>query len=329
VTDPRVLIIGGAGYIGSHTAKALHGAGFQPVVFDNLSTGHPWAVQWGPLEVGDIRDTGRLRQIIGDYQIGAVLHFAALSCVGESVAQPLAYYDNNVGGALSLLRAIEGGPCCRIVFSSTCATYGEPVTVPMPETHPQQPINPYGASKLMVERLLLDVGCAQGFNTILLRYFNAAGADPGGAIGEAHTPETHLIPLVLDAALGRRPEIKVFGDDYPTPDGTCLRDYIHVDDLADAHVRALRRLLAGGPTDAFNLGNGQGFSVREVIRTAEAVTGRPIPTSVAPRRDGDPPVLVADAAKARRDLGWVPARPALRDMVADALGWMTGNGAGR
>ncbi|MGC2855121.1 UDP-glucose 4-epimerase GalE [Novispirillum sp. DQ9] len=316
-----ILVVGGAGYIGSHACKALAAEGFIPVVFDNFHRGHRWAVQWGPLVEGDIRDAAALDAAFAAHRPVAVMHFAALSEVGESVKRPYDFYSNNVCGTLSLLQAMERAGCATIVFSSTCATYGLPETVPIPEDHPQRPINPYGATKLAVEGLLRDAGPALGLRSAVLRYFNAAGADPEAQVGERHEPETHLIPLVLQVAAGRRDCIRVFGDDYPTPDGTCIRDYIHVCDLADAHVLALRHLLAGGDSLELNLGNGAGYSVREVIDTARAVTGHAIPAITEPRRPGDPPVLVGDAAKARALLGWVPRRPALADQIADAWRW--------
>jgi UDP-arabinose 4-epimerase len=319
--NKRILVTGGAGYIGSHACKALARAGYGPVAYDNLAYGHEWAVKWGPLEIGDIADRERLDEVIEKYAPMAVLHFAAFAYVGESVADPLKYYRNNVAGALTLLEAMRDNAINKIVFSSSCATYGEPNEVPIPEGHPQDPINPYGASKLMVERILADVGTAHGIRSVALRYFNAAGADPGGEIGEDHDPETHLIPLVLRAVGRGNQELKIFGTDYSTPDGTCIRDYIHVDDLADAHVKALQALERGVSTTACNLGTGQGFSVREIIAAAERVTGREISVVEAPRRPGDPPRLVADAGYARELLGWRPIWTDVEGIIETAWKW--------
>ena len=316
-----VLVTGGAGYVGSHACKALAAAGITPVTFDNLEAGHRWAVKWGPLVVGDLRDTGKLDYAIRKYKPAGVLHFAAHAYVGESTLNPLKYYDNNVAGTLSLLGSMQAHDIRHIVFSSTCATYGVPKVVPIPEDHPQDPINPYGSSKLVVEWMLRDMAFAHDLRFVCLRYFNAAGADPDGEIGEAHSPETHLIPLVLDAASGDIPEIAIFGDDYDTPDGTCIRDYIHVSDLADAHVRALKWLLSGGDAMFLNLSNGKGFSVRHVIDAAQRVTGLKVPVVVHPRRPGDPPVLIGEASKARALLGWEPQRHELEQQIADAWSW--------
>lgn len=316
-----ILVTGGAGYIGSHTCKALAAAGHQPVTFDNLVYGHREAVKWGPLEVGDLLDTPCITAVLEKYRPAAVLHFAAYAYVGESVTNPYKYYQNNVSGTLSLLQAMKQADVQTIVFSSTCATYGVPAIVPIPETLPQAPINPYGMSKLMVERILQDASAAYGLRAVALRYFNAAGADPEGEIGEAHDPETHLIPLVLDAAAGRRPHIQIYGTDYPTPDGTCIRDYIHVCDLADAHVLALEYLQNGGQTDFFNLGNGQGFSVRQIIDTAESVTKQKIPTQKSPRRQGDPPALVGDPERATNILKWKPKKSSVQTQIEDAWKW--------
>ncbi len=317
----NILVTGGAGYIGSHACKALAQAGYTPVTYDNLVYGHRWAVRWGPLEVGDIADRARLDAVIAQYRPAAVMHFAAYAYVGESVQDPGKYYRNNVAGTLTLLEAMRDHGIDTLIFSSTCATYGIPDQVPIAEDHPQRPINPYGASKWMIERILQDFDAAHGLRSIALRYFNAAGADPDGDIGEAHDPETHLIPLVLDAAAGKRPAITVYGDDYDTPDGTCIRDYIHVTDLANAHVVALKALQAGPATTAYNLGNGQGFSVREVIAAAEAVTGRPVPVHIGARRSGDPARLVGDARRIRQALGWTPRHQALEAMLATAWRW--------
>ena len=317
----HVLVTGGAGYIGSHACKALAAAGYVPVSFDNLVYGHEWAVRWGPFVRGDILDRAALDAVIDKYKPIAVMHFAAFAYVGESVQNPGKYYRNNVGGSLNLLEAMRDHGTGTFIFSSTCATYGVPQSVPIPETHPQNPINPYGASKLMIEQMLRDFDSAHGMRSISLRYFNAAGADPDSEIGEAHDPETHLIPLVLDAAAGVRPEIVVYGDDYDTPDGTCIRDYIHVTDLAEAHVLALRALEAGAKTTAYNLGNGRGFSVKEVIDTARAVTGRNFPIRMGARRPGDPARLVGDATRIQRELGWQPRHADLAEMIETAWRW--------
>ena len=317
----RTLVTGGAGYIGSHACKALAKAGYQPVVYDNLVYGHDWAVRWGPLEQGDITDRTRLDEVIQQYRPEAVMHFAAYAYVGESVQEPGKYYRNNVAGTLTLLEAARDHHIARFIFSSTCASYGVPNQIPISEDHPQQPINPYGWSKLMIEQILRDFDTAHGLRSISLRYFNAAGADPDGEIGEAHDPETHLIPLVLDAASGRREAITVFGADYNTPDGTCIRDYIHVSDLAEAHVLALRALEQGAPSTVYNLGNGQGFSVREVIECARRVTACEIPVQVGPRRAGDPPRLIGSAVRSQRELGWRAQYSDLDIIMQTAWAW--------
>lgn len=318
----KVLVTGGAGYIGSHACKALALSGHEPIAYDNLVYGHRWAVRWGPLVEGELADATALDAAFRSHKPDAVMHFAAYAYVGESVADPIKYYRNNVAGSLALLDACHRHGVDKLVFSSTCATYGVPHQIPITESHPQAPINPYGASKLMVERMLADCGTAHGLRSIALRYFNAAGADPDGEIGEAHDPETHLIPLVLEAAAGKRPHIQIFGTDYDTPDGSCIRDYIHVSDLADAHVQALRHLVDSAPgMQAFNLGNGTGFSVREVIAAAERVTGRSIPVVEGPRRPGDPPALVGDPTHARAELGWQPKLDELDTIVATAWEW--------
>jgi len=316
-----VLVTGGAGYVGSHTAKALAQAGYQPVTVDNLGRGFAHAVRWGPLERGDILDRAFLDAAIRRWQPQAVLHFAAHSYVGESVTAPGLYYRNNVVGSLTLLEAMRDHAIANIVFSSTCATYGLPVRLPLSEDHPQAPINPYGASKLMVERLLADFGAAHGLRSVALRYFNAAGADPDGEIGENHDPETHLIPLAIGAALGTQPKLKIFGTDYATADGTCIRDYIHVTDLAAAHVAALRHLEAGGASVACNLGTGAGLSVRAILTEVERVAGRSVPAEEGPRRAGDPPELVADAARARQLLGWTPQCSDIASVISTAYQW--------
>jgi UDP-glucose-4-epimerase GalE len=324
----KILVTGGAGYIGSHACKALAAAGMEPVVYDNLSRGNRWAVKWGALEVGDIGDETRLHAVLEQHQPAAVIHFAAFAYVGESVEDPNLYYQNNVCGSASLLRTITQWKPIPVVFSSTCATYGVPDQVPIPENHPQRPINPYGFTKLVVERILADADRAYGLRSVSLRYFNAAGGDPDNEIGEAHDPETHLIPLVLAAARNGT-AVTVFGDDYDTKDGTCVRDYIHVADLADAHVRALKYLLAGGTTTAMNLANAHGYSVKEVIETAERVCGRPIQVKMAPRRPGDPAALIGSAERAHELLGWVPKRSSLEVQLSDAWNWMRKNTANR
>jgi UDP-glucose-4-epimerase GalE len=323
MAERSVLVTGGAGYVGSHVCLALAEAGYRPVAYDNLSRGHRWAVQFGPLEEGDIGDARRLAEVFARHRPMAVLHFAALTYVGESVSDPAAYYRTNVAGTLTLLEAMRDAGVSAIVLSSTAAVYGAAGATPIPETAPLSPINPYGMSKLTAERMIADFVGAYGFHAAALRYFNAAGADPAARIGEDHTPETHLIPLVLDAALGRRDAIAIFGDAYPTADGTCVRDYIHVLDLAEAHVAALKRLVThdGPGFVALNLGTGSGASVREVIATARRVTGRPIAVRPAPRREGDPPALVADPARAMATLEWSPRRSTLEEQIRDAWGW--------
>jgi UDP-glucose-4-epimerase GalE len=317
----KVLVTGGAGYVGSHAAKALSQAGYTPVVFDNLVYGHRDAVRFGPLVEGDLLDRSALAEVFRDFQPEAVLHFAAYAYVGESVSDPGKYYRNNVLGSLNLLDAARENSVNRIVFSSTCATYGNPIETPITESHPQSPINPYGQSKLMVERMLRDYDFAYGIRSVALRYFNAAGADESGELGEDHSPETHLIPLVLDAAIGQRESITVHGRDYPTSDGTCVRDYVHVTDLADAHVRSLRYLEAGGASSAFNLSTGTGCSVEEVIQSARRVTGRDIHVVEGSRRIGDPPALVGDATQAQRELNWSPQYRDIDSIIASAWRW--------
>ena len=305
MSDQRthVLVTGGAGYIGSHTAKALARKGFVPVTYDNLVHGHSWAVKWGALVEGDILDSAKLVETLRHYRIAAVLHFAAYAYVGESVSHPERYFHNNVGGSLALLDAVLAAGVQHIVFSSSCATYGNPAQIPITEDTPQLPVNPYGETKLVVERALRWYGEAHPLKWMALRYFNAAGADPDGELGEVHDPETHLIPLVLRAALTGKP-LEIYGDDYPTADGTCMRDYIHVSDLADAHVRAIEHLLGGGGSLALNLGTGTGHTIHEVIRAVEKTTGLKVPYRVAARRPGDPAVLVADPSRAAAVLGW-------------------------
>ncbi len=301
----KVLVAGGAGYVGSHTCLRLAEAGFEPVVYDNLSNGHEEFVLWGPFEQGDIRDGARLDEVFARHRPAAVLHFAALIEVGESVKRPDRFYDNNVAGALKLIEAARRAGVDKLVFSSTCATYGEPRQVPMDETHPQAPLNPYGRSKLMVEHMLEDFDRRLDFRSVVLRYFNAAGADFEGRIGEWHEPETHAIPLAIRAAMGEG-GFKLFGDDYATRDGTAVRDYVHVLDLADAHVLALRRLLEGGGSDVFNLGTGTGATVEELVAAVARVSGRPFEVERVGRREGDAPILVADNSKALQVLGWRP-----------------------
>lgn len=316
-----ILVTGGAGYIGSHVCKALAARGHTPVAYDNLVYGHSWAVKWGPLEVGDIADRQALEDVVARYAPEAVIHLAAYAYVGESVADPGKYYRNNVAGSLTLLEVLRDRGVGRLIFSSTCAVYGIPEVTPIKEDAPLAPINPYGASKRMIEQMLADFHTAHGLESVSLRYFNAAGADPDGEIGEAHDPETHLIPLVLDAAQGTRPQVTVYGDDYDTPDGTCIRDYIDVSDLADAHVRALEWLQKQQGAHAFNLGNGRGFSVQEVIDSVRRVTGRAVPVEIGPRRPGDPPQLVGSADSARRELDWTPAHGELDAIVETAWRW--------
>jgi UDP-glucose-4-epimerase GalE len=317
----RILVTGGAGYIGSHTAKVLAGAGHEPVSFDDMSQGHEWAVRWGPLERGSLSDPARLAEVFASARIDAVVHFAASALVGESMTDPAKYFRNNAVGTLNLLEAMRATGVGTIVFSSTCATYGTPVRVPIDETHPQAPMNPYGESKLMVEKMLRWYGDAYGLRWIALRYFNAAGADPDCEIGEDHDPESHLIPLVIGAARGTRPAVKILGTDYGTPDGTAVRDYVHVMDLADAHLRALDRLRAGTPSQAINLGTGHGHSVREVVDTVARVSGRMVPAVESPRRPGDPPELVAAPARAREVLGWTCQYADLETIVRHAWAW--------
>ena len=316
----NILVIGGAGYIGSHVVKMLAEKGYNPVVFDNLSKGHKEAVENFPLELGDLGDKQALSAVFKKHTIEAVMHFAAFIEVGESVQAPSKYYHNNVSSVLNLLDAMVENHVNYFVFSSTAATFGEPVRERIDETHPQLPINPYGNTKLMVEKMLADFDTAYGLKSTALRYFNASGADDSGKIGESHTPETHLIPLVLQAAAGKRPSIKVFGTDYPTPDGTCIRDYVHVNDLARAHILALEKMVRENKSERFNLGSGSGFSVAELIKEAKAVTGVDFPVQTAPRRAGDPAVLVADSTKAQKVLGWSPEYSLTR-IIETAWNW--------
>lgn len=316
-----ILVTGGAGYVGSHAVAALTERGHDVVVVDNLSFGHREFAGSSRLEVLDLVDRSKLLSLFRDVRPNAVMHFAALALVGESVTDPSKYYFNNVGGMLNLLEGMRENNVPYLVFSSTCATYGIPSTIPITESCPQNPVNPYGRTKLMAEQICRDFDRAYGIRTVFLRYFNAAGAHPDGHIGEDHTPETHLIPLVLDVALGRRKSIHVFGTDYPTPDGTCIRDYIHVGDLAEAHVAALDYLLRGGTTEGFNLGNGNGYSVNDIIRRAEALTERTIAVVPSPRREGDPPVLIADSTRAKTVLNWSPRFPDLDRIIGSAWQW--------
>jgi UDP-glucose 4-epimerase len=316
----KVLVAGGAGYIGSHTCLDLFGNGFVPVVYDNLSNGHAEFVKWGPLEVGDIRDRGKLEEVLRKHKPVAIVHFAAAIEVGQSVRDPAAYYDNNVSGTITLLRAAQATGIEKLVFSSTCATYGIPVSSPMKESHPQLPINPYGRSKLVVEQILRDLDLYQGFRSFILRYFNAAGADPEGRIGEWHSPETHAIPIAIEAALGRRAYFEVLGTDYGTRDGTCVRDFVHVLDLANAHTRAVEHLLRNGESHVLNLGTGHGTTVKEMLQTIQHVIGKELKVKYGPRREGDSPVLVADSTLAKQTLGWSP-RHDLRSIVNSAWNW--------
>ncbi len=316
----NILVIGGAGYVGSHTVRKLVQAGHRVCVVDNLSKGHRASVAGVPLVVGELSDRKLLTRVFAEEKIEAVMHFAAFALVGESVAQPALYYQNNVSATLELLEAMREAGVWRIVFSSTTATYGQPDKIPIAESTPQLPINPYGFTKLVIEHALTDYAYAYGFGCAALRYFNAAGASPDGDIGEDHDPESHLIPLVLQTALGQREKIGIFGDDYPTPDGTCIRDYIHVDDLADAHLQALD-LLQPSINLQLNLGTGRGHSVQAVIDACRAVTGHPIPTSLEARRSGDPAELVADSSLAQRVLGWKPSYVDIEEIVSTAWNW--------
>lgn len=322
-----ILVVGGAGYIGSHMVKQLRQAGYAVAVVDDLSSGRREAVLAAPLHVGDIGDAGFVSALLAQVRPAAVMHFASFIQVGESVADPGKYYRNNVTATQVLLDAMRAQGIDRFIFSSTAAIFGDPLYTPIDEAHPKAPINPYGRSKWFVEQMLDDYDRAYGLKSVCLRYFNAAGADPEGELGECHEPETHLIPLILQVASGRRPHITVYGEDYPTPDGTCIRDYIHVSDLCQAHLLALQQLLAGGGSARYNLGNGNGYSVREVIAAARRVSGHPIPVQTGPRRPGDPPVLVADARAARQVLGWQPRHADLDTLLAHAWAWEQRHGA--
>lgn len=316
-----VLVTGGAGYIGSHCCKYLSEKGYIPIVYDNFVSGHREFVQWGPLEEGSIGDKDKLVSVLEKYQPVAVMHFAAYASVGESVTQPSKYYSNNVADTITLLNTMVECEVRNFIFSSSCAIYGYPENVPMDETELKKPINPYGKTKLMVEQILKDYDKAYNLKSVCLRYFNAAGADPDDNIGEDHDPETHLIPLVLDVALGRKEYITINGDDYNTPDGTCIRDYIHVNDLANAHEKALQHLLVHKYPLWLNLGNGQGYSVKEVIETVKKVTGKEITVKIGPRRKGDPHKLVASSAKASKLIDWKPNYTSLEDIVSSAWEW--------
>jgi UDP-glucose 4-epimerase len=319
-----ILVTGGAGYIGIHAAQALEHRGYDVIILDNLSYGHRELVEKvlsAKLIVGNIGDSALLKDLFSTYHISSVMHFAAFAYVGESVSNPAKYYQNNVAGTLNLLDSMIAASVKKIVFSSTCATYGLPDSIPITEEQPQNPINPYGRTKLMVETILKDYDKAYGLDSVIFRYFNAAGADPLSRMGEDHQPETHLIPLVLYAMLGKNESISIFGTDYPTPDGTCIRDYIHVSDLAEAHVLGLEYLLKGGKSEVFNLGNGNGFSVKEVIETAQQLTGRPIKVLNHDRRPGDPPILVGSSAKAQDILGWQPQYADLEQIISHAWNW--------
>jgi len=317
----NILIAGGAGYIGSHMCKYLYQKGFTPIVLDNLIYGHREAVRWGPFYKGNIQDKNLLSRLFLKHEIEAVMHFAAFAYVGESLIDPEKYYENNVAATISLLEVMKENSIRDFIFSSSCATYGEPVNIPISEDHPQIPINPYGRTKLMVEQILDDYHTAYGIRYVSLRYFNAAGADPDGEIGEDHNPETHLIPLVLQTALGQMDEISVFGDDYPTEDGTCIRDYIHVNDLAQAHLLALEGLLNNRGGGKYNLGNGDGNSVKHVIDVARKVTGRNIPSKIVERRVGDPAILIGSSEKAINELGWKPQLADLPTIIETAWRW--------
>jgi UDP-glucose 4-epimerase len=316
-----ILVIGGAGYIGSHTAHILKDRGYDVVIFDSLELGHREAVDGLPLVSADYADRAALDRAIKEYAVDAVMHFGAYASVGESVEDPAKYYENNIGGGLVILRAMLAGGVRHMIFSSSAATYGEPQVIPIPEDHPQKTTNPYGETKLMYERILRDYDAAYGLKSVSLRYFNAAGADPAGRLGEDHAPERHLIPLVIDAALGRVAEVKIFGTDWDTRDGTCLRDFIHIVDLADAHIRALEHLRAGGQTTAYNLGNSHGHTVKEVVDAVERVTGKKVNAVPAPRRPGDPGRLVASCERIKAELGWQPQYPEIETIIEHAYRW--------
>ena len=317
----HVLVTGGAGYIGSHACKVLRAAGYVPVTYDNLSTGWSEAVKFGPLEQGELTDRDRLNEVFARYQPVAVMHFAALSQVGEAMREPGKYWHNNVTGSLGLIEAAVAAGCLNFVFSSTCATYGDQDGVVLDESSAQMPLNAYGKSKRAIEDMLADFEASHGLKSVIFRYFNVAGADPEGGVGEFHRPETHLIPLMLDAIDGKRPALTVFGTDYDTPDGTCIRDYVHVMDLVDAHVLGVKWLEAGKDSRVFNLGTGKGFSVYEVIEASRAVTNRAVPYETGPRRPGDAVRLVSGSTRAEAELGWRPTRSDMATMIADAWRW--------
>ena len=314
----NILVTGGAGYIGSHACKVLAAEGHNPVTLDNFTTGNRDAVKWGPCVTGDIRDKGLVGQVLAHHDITAVMHFAAKAYVGESVTDPSSYYDNNVGGTVAVLEACRDAGVGQFVFSSSCATYGIPDTLPISEATAQHPLSPYGWTKLIGERMIMDFSAAYGMRHVILRYFNVAGADPAGELSERHDPETHLIPLALMAAYGLKPELSVFGTDYPTSDGTCIRDYVHVSDLAQAHTDALAHLLGGGENLAVNIGSGKGYSIRDIIAEIERVTGHKIPLQSQPRRAGDPPIMIADPALAEQKLGFVTTRSGIDMIVTHA-----------
>ncbi|SMX46847.1 UDP-glucose 4-epimerase GalE [Actibacterium lipolyticum] len=318
---PHVLVTGGAGYIGSHACKVLRAAGYTPVTFDNLSTGWADAVKFGPLEQGDLNDRARLDDVFARYEPVAVMHFAAFSQVGEAMREPGKYWRNNVCGSLTLIEAAVAAGCLNFVFSSTCATYGDQDGVVLDENSQQMPLNAYGASKRAIEDILTDFEASHGLKSVIFRYFNVAGADPEAEVGEFHQPETHLIPLMLDAIEGKRPALTVFGTDYPTPDGTCIRDYVHVMDLVDAHVLGVKWLEDGKGSRVFNLGTGKGFSVREVIDQSRTVTNREVPYEIGPRRGGDAVQLVSGSTRAEAELGWKPKRSTMDAMIKDAWRW--------
>ena len=316
-----VLVTGGAGYIGSHACKALKAAGFVPVTYDNLSTGWRDAVKFGPFEQGELTDADRLDQVFAQYAPVVVMHFAALSQVGESMQKPALYWRNNVVGSLTLFEAMLKADCKQIVFSSTCATYGDHDNVVLDEACPQEPINPYGASKRAIEDMLAGFAASDGLRSVVFRYFNVAGADPDGDVGEFHQPETHLVPLMLDAIDGKRDALTIFGTDYDTPDGTCIRDYVHVMDLVDAHVLGLKWLQSGKDSQVFNLGTGNGFSVREVVDESHNVTNKTVPIVEGERRAGDCTMLVSGSVRAETELGWRPKRSDMKQMITDAWRW--------
>lgn len=316
----NILVTGGAGYIGSHVCKALKKAGYSPITYDNLSRGNEWAVKWGPFIKGDLLNLDYLKKVIADYKPMAVLHFAALAYVGESVKHPHLYFKNNIAGTLNLLEAMSESSINLLVFSSTCAIYGNPVEIPITENHPKNPVNPYGRSKLIIENILQSYNEAYGLKSISLRYFNAAGSDPDGEIGEDHNPETHLIPNALYTAMRRRDKVDIYGDNYSTTDGTCIRDFIHVTDIAQVHILALEKLLQGVEMDFINLGTGNGYSVKQVIDVCRKVTKKEISVNILDRREGDPPILIASKEKALKKLGWYPTR-GLEAQIRDAWNW--------